>query len=261
MVLFFRALGVQTRVIQALVYREMLKKLGTNKAGILSAIGQPLSQILILSALFTIIGRNNPIGGSIVLFLATAIIPYNFCVLMATQMIKSREQSKSLMTHPLITPFDTIVANLIIESGILLIAGAIIFIGVGLFGYWDFSYDSLLNILLMILISILLGFSVGLINASLSARFTFYPKIWSIITSPLFFMSGIFYVASERFPPEVIAILYYNPVLHITEWSRSAFYRTWESSFVDFNYLIGFTLTALFIGLVTSRLTQEKARE
>lgn len=261
MVLFFRALGVQTRVIQALVYREMLTRLGNNKVGIFSALGQPLSQILLLAALFTIIGRNNPIGGSIILFLATAIIPYNFCVLMATEMMTNQAKSKSLMTHPLITPFDTIFANLIIETLVLLIAGIIIFTGVGLLGYWDFSYDSLINLLLMIIVSIILGFSIGLINASLAARFSFYPKIWSVITRPLFIMSGIFFIATERFPPEVVDILYYNPVLHLTEWSRSAFYRTWESSFVDLKYLIGFTLTTLFIGLITSRLTQEKARE
>ena len=261
MILFLNALNIQVRVIQALVYREMLIKLGNNKTGFLSALGKPLSQILFLSLLFTIIGRNNPIGGSIVLFLATAVIPYNFCIIMATQMMTNQGASKSLMTHPFITPFDTIIANLIIESAILLTAGVIIFAGVGLLGYWDYTYDSLIDILLMIIVSIVLGFAIGLINAALAARFSLYPKFWSLLSRPLFLTSGVFFVASERFPPEVMTILYYNPVLHITEWSRSAFYRTWESSLVDLKYLLGFTLTALFIGLVMQRLTEEKARE
>lgn len=261
MALFLNALSIQVRVIQALVYRETLIKLGNNKIGFLSAIGQSLSQILFLSLLFTVIGRNNPIGGSIVLFLATAVIPYNFCIIMATKMMTNQGTSKSLMTHSFITPFDTIIANLIIESTILLLAGVVIFTGVGLLGYWDYSYDSLIDILLMIIVSITLGFAIGLINAALAARFSLYPKFWGILTRPLFLTSGVFFVASERFPPEVMAFLYYNPVLHITEWSRSAFYRTWESSLVDLKYLLGFTLTALFIGLVMQRLTEEKARE
>lgn len=261
MIGFFKALKVQSRVIAALIYREVITRLGHNKSGILSAIGSPLSQILVISLLFTIIGRNNPIGGSIVLFLATAIIPYNFCVLMANQIMSSSQQSKSLMTHPLITPFDTILANLIVESTILLLAAALIFTGVGYFGFWDFTYDSLIGIELVIITSIILGFSIGLMNAALASRFTFYPKVWSLLTRPLFFMSGIFYIASERFPPEVLAVLYYNPVLHITEWSRSAFYRTWESSFVDYNYLLGFILVALFIGMASQRLMQEETRE
>lgn len=261
MIDFFKALGVQSRVVGALVYRETITRVGNNKAGILSALGAPLSQILLLSLLFTIIGRNNPIGGSIVLFLATAVIPYNFCVLMATQIMTSSQQSKSLMTHTLITPFDTILANLIIESSILLIAGTIIFAGVAYFGFWDLTYDSLIGIEMVIVASIILGFSIGLMNAALASRFSFYPKIWTLLTRPLFFMSGIFYIASERFPPEAMAVLYYNPILHITEWSRSAFYRTWESTFVDFNYLTWFILTSLFIGMSSQRLMQEQTRE
>ena len=256
------ALNVQIRVVGALAYRESLLRYGRNGFGYLSALMKPLGQILFISALFYAIDRNNPLGGSVVLFLATAIIPYEAFSKLASKMMSATKQaSTSTMIHPLVTAFDVLLAKLFVEVSLITVAAIVIFSGVGLFGYWDYSVDSVLQIILAFLTAIVLGFSVGLINTAITTKFEGYEKIWSLLSRPLFFMSGIFYVASERFPQEVLDILYYNPVLHITEWSRSAFYNNWDSTLLDFKYLMGFVVTTLFFGLVSQRLVRSEARE
>lgn len=256
------SLKVQIRVVGALAYRESLLRYGRNGFGYLSSLLVPLSQILFISALFTAIDRNNPLGGSVVLFIATAIIPYEAFSKLAIKMMSATKQaSTSTMIHPVVTALDVLFAKLLVEVSLITVAAIVIFSGVGLFGYWDYSVDSLVQIILAFLTAIVLGFSVGLINTSITTKFAGYEKIWPLISKPLFFMSGIFYIASDRFPQEVLNILYYNPVLHITEWSRSAFYDRWESSLLDFKYLYGFVLTTLFFGLVSQRLVRSEARE
>lgn len=256
------ALSIQVRVIGALLYREFTINSGESKAGYVTAILDPITQILFIAAIFTTIGRGNPLGGSVILFIATGIIPFGLCVKLAGRMMGVISiPNKKLYKYSHVTTFDTVISKLIIESMTLIIASLVIFTGVGIIGFWDYSYDSMLGIMCATIAALTLGFSVGLINIYLATKFAGYTKAWNLISRPLFFISGVFFVASDRFPPEILQYLYFNPVLHIIEWMRSSFYRTWDSSFLDLNYLFSFIICALFLGLLLLKINSKASRQ
>jgi capsular polysaccharide transport system permease protein len=260
MLRFFRAIAVKSRIINALFIHALLAEHGKSKIGYLTAIIKPLGQIIMLSTMFTILGRNAAIGDNLVLFLATGVIPYNLCIGLANKMLQINKSHRTILSSTPATPFDISIAFLLSETLLLLIAAIIILVGLGNFGYWDHQVDSLLGILLIMIASILLGYSIGLFNTSVAAIIPAYEKVWKILSMPLFLMSGVFFIADRRFPPEVIEILQYNPILHIIEFTRDSFYRSWESSLFDLSYVLWFILYAMTCGLLMQKLTQTKVR-
>src|SRR5260370_41194433 len=70
------AAGRQGRVLFALMLRNMRTKFFGHGLGTLIAIAWPLSHIVICVVIYTVIGRAAPFGDSIVLFVATGIVPF-----------------------------------------------------------------------------------------------------------------------------------------------------------------------------------------
>lgn len=257
---FLKAVGVKARVIHALFIHSLLAEHGKTKIGYLTAVIKPLGQIIMLTTMFAILGRSAPIGDSFVLFLATGIIPYNLCIGLANKMMQINKSHRGILNSMPVTPFDISVAFLLSETLILLLSSAIILLGLGNFGYWDHKVDSLLGILLTVVASVLLGYGIGLFNVSMAAITPSYEKIWKILSMPLFIMSGIIFTVDQRFPAEAIAILKYNPLLHITEAMRDNFYKSWESMLFDISYVLWFIISALLLGLLMQKITQTRVR-
>lgn len=261
---FRQALGVQIRVIKALLYREVLAQYGATKMGYLWAVILPMSQTFILAVIFWGIGRADIFGtdfGSITLFIATGFLSLNLFTGISNQVMNSNNANKALFGYPLVLPFDAMIARVILSTITTLVSFATTLLLLHQLDFWEPEIDSILRFMAVISVTALLGFGVGLINSYLVLYLPSYTNIYSIMTRPLLFMSGVFYLASDQLPPTVLDIIYYNPILHCTEWLRSAFYNEWESKFTDFNYLIPFTVITLFVGLLTQRLSQKKARE
>lgn len=257
---FFKAVAVKGRIIHALFIHAILTEHGKSKIGYLTAIIKPLGQIIMISTMFTVLGRAAPIGDNLVLFIATGVIPYNLCIGLTNKMLHTNKSYKNILHSTPATPFDISIAFLLSETLVILIATMAILTGLGHFGYWDHKVDSLLNVLLISIASITLGYGIGVFNASLTAIIPSYEKVWKILSMPLFMMSGVFFIADQRFPAEVIEILKYNPLLHIVESMRDGFYRSWESTLFDLSYVLWFVLTTLTIGLIMQKLTQSRKR-
>ena len=262
---FIQALKVQKRVIKALLFREILAQYGTTKIGYLWAIILPISQTLVMSLIFWSIGRGDKFGsdfGSITLFIATGFLPLNLFTNISIQIMQSNSANAALFGYPLVLPFDAMISRLILSSITTLLSFIATLLMLFQLGFWPPEVDSALQVLGAVLACSLLGFGVGLINAYLVLFFPSYPNIYSIITRPLMFMSGVFYLASDPvIPSSILNILYYNPLLHCTEWLRSGFYNGWDSKFTDFKYLTTVIVITLFLGLLTQRLSQKRARE
>ncbi len=255
-----KALQVKSRVIGALVYRSLLSEHGTTRLGYIAAIFKALGKVIMLSTIFMLISRNVPVGDNLIIFLASGILPFSMCIDLVNKIMTMNKSGRMLMTHPLITPLDIAISILILQSAITLIASIILLLGAGLLGLWDYKIASLLGILLTSITAILLGFGVGLMNVSIVVRVPSYEKIWQLLSMPLFILSGIFYV-SDMLPREALDVLKYNPLMHITESMRDSFYRGWNSSFVNQQYLLFFTTVTIFLGLFLEKTTQKRVRE
>ena len=94
------------------------------------------------------------------------------------------------------------------------------------------------------LLPLTLGF--GVMNAFLFLAFPAWERIWTILTRPLFIISGVFFLF-EDVPAELREYLWYNPLFHVTGQMRSAFYATYDAAYVSVVYplMIGAGLTVL----------------
>jgi capsular polysaccharide transport system permease protein len=257
--MLLKSLLVQKRIIGAIVYRLVKSEHGTTGLGYLSAFLKPLGQIIFFSMIFTFMSRNLPLGDNHTIFLASGIIPLHLCLTVINRIMSVDILGKPLLKHPMISPIDISIAVLLMESGILIIVSLLVFLSVGLIGLWDFRIDSLLIIITTALFAIAIGFGVGLINLSIKIRIPTYPKIWQLMSMPLFIISGVFYT-TDRLPEAVLEYLYYNPLLHITDSMRSGIYRSWDGDFSSYTYLTTFMVITIFLGLLFQRITDKLIR-
>ena len=260
MKIFWNAFRVQRRVIFALILRETRTRYGKTRIGYLWALFEPLAHMLIFAAIFSFTGRTSPLGGSVGLLVLTGLFPYNLFSNLSTQLMNAVEANKVLLSYPHVTPFDVMASRTILEIATQVLVFIFVLLILAIQNLWDMQIDSLLNVLFVILIVTALGAGMGLINAVLAFKFPSYANIYGLIMRPMYFLSGIFFVVGYM-STEIQNIMYYNPVAHLIEWFRSAIYVGYTSEFLDKHYLLNFTLTVLFLGLLLLRLSRHKIRQ
>lgn len=102
-----------------------------------------------------------------------------------------------------------------------------------------------------------MGFSIGVALGAWVPLFPIVENITKIfIGRPLFFISGVFFTI-EMIPIEFREILLLNPLFHLIEMFRSAFFISFESEYTDPSYAI----SSILILLVTALLTQRALRK
>ena len=190
----------------------------------------------------------------------TGLFPYALFSNLATQLMNAVEANKVLLSYPHVTPFDVMAARTILEVVTQIVVFTVVLFILGVNGYWDFKIDNVFNVILVIFVATGLGVGVGLINSVLAFKLPSYAQTFSIFMRPMYFMSGIFFVVGWM-STDIQGVLYYNPVVHLIEWFRSAIYVNYESTYMDKKYLLGFTITVLFFGLLLQRLVRHKVRQ
>jgi capsular polysaccharide transport system permease protein len=260
MIIFWNAFSVQRRVIYALILRETRTRYGKTRIGYLWALFEPLAHMLIFAAIFSFIGRSSPLGGSVAMLVLTGLFPYNLFSNLATQLMNAVEANKVLLSYPHVTPFDVMVSRAILEVATQVIVFSFVLLILAVQDLWDMNVGSVIDVIMVVLVGSLLGVGLGLMNAVLAFKFPSYANIFGMILRPLYFLSGIFFVVSYM-STDIQNIMYYNPVAHLIEWFRSAMYPGYESSFLDKQYILNFTLTVVFFGLLFLRLARHKIRQ
>ena len=109
-----------------------------------------------------------------------------------------------------------------------------------------------LKMMMALLGLILFGSGVGLINAVVSSKFHSWRNIYSMITAPMLFLSGVFY-SLEMLPPKIQNVLVWNPIIHGVEGLRDGYYLGYRAGLIDLPYLYLCGLIATLIGLAGER--------
>ena len=257
---FLNAFSVQRRVIFALILRETKTRYGKTRIGYLWALFEPMAHMLIFAAIFSFIGRSSPLGGSVAMLVLTGLFPYNLFFNLATQLLNAVEGNRVLLSYPHVTPFDVMVARSILEVATQIVVFSFVLLVLATLDLWDMQVDSVIGLIMVVLVGSSLGVGLGLVNAVLAFRFPSYANVFGMIQRPMYFLSGIFFVVGYM-STDIQNIMYYNPIVHLIEWFRSAVYIGYESDFLDKQYLFNFTLAVVFLGLLLLRLVRHKIRQ
>jgi capsular polysaccharide transport system permease protein len=252
--IYAEALATQARVIGALMLRDMRTRFGRSFFGYVIIVMWPLTHLLVLMTIYTLVRRLVPIGTSAPVFFGTGILPYILCLYPARMIMLSLVQNKPLLYFPVVKSFDVIVAR-----GMLEVITAFWVIAIFCFILLIFGVDIMPiypeEALLAIFSTIYLAFSMGFISAVLYGIMRAWVAIQIAILILMYFTSGALFMPSTL-PESVQTLLWFNPLLHSVEWLRSAYYDGYGYTLLSRGYLVGFSTALLFIGLLAERMVR-----
>ena len=128
-------ISMQSRVIGALMLRDIKTRFGGNPANYVIAIGWPIGHIVLLLVVYSAAGRAAPYGSSATQFFATGVMPFitfNYC---ARFSMFALLLNSPLMGFPIVKMLDIVLARIFLEiisslSVVLIVTLGLLAIGV-----------------------------------------------------------------------------------------------------------------------------------
>lgn len=233
-------------VIFALMLREMATRYGRSWGGYVWAVIEPIAMISLLAFVFSYFLVTPPIGESFVLFYTTGFLPFMAFSEVVNQTGSSLTQNRNLIYFPPVTPLDTVIARFGLSCATLVVISALVFSGALI--YTGHGFDVKIEFLLSgMAAAVVLGLGIGTLNALLFAFLPAWRIIWSILSRPLFLISGIFFVF-DTLPNDAQGLLWWNPLIHVIGLTRMAFYSTYDGNYVSISFAYGIGIVTFIIG-------------
>ncbi|OCX66438.1 sugar ABC transporter permease [Thioclava sp. SK-1] len=236
------------RVIMALTLREMSSRYGRSPGGYIWAILEPLGGIFVMALGFSLLVRSPPLGTSFLLFYASGFTAFNLYQGISNTVARAIAFSKQLLSYPAVSWLDAILARFILNSLTGIMVGYITIVSILVITGERPNLD-VGPLIEGLLLTLLLGLSVGTLNCALMGVISVWDQIWSIATRPLFIISGVFFLY-DTLPQTIQDILWFNPLLHIVGLMHMGFYPTYHPVHISPLYVIMVSLGMLFLGLV-----------
>ena len=234
------------RVLFAMMVREMGAKFGRSAGGYFWAIAEPLGGIVMLALAFSVALRSPPIGTSFMFFYATGMIPFTLYRKVEGAASSAVRSNRGLLTYPVVTPLDAVLANFILNTLTTMVVGLILFTSIIFIQDVHVNFDPP-RVLLAMAMAALLGLGVGTFNCVLTGFFPTWKNVWAVVTRPLFLVSGIFYTY-DSVPAAFQSVLWYNPIVHVVGMTRAGFYGVYRDEYVSVTYVMGVALGTFVIG-------------
>lgn len=238
------------RSIIALMMREMATEHGRNPGGYIWAVLQPLAGIMIMVLLFQI-GlrvRSPSLGSSFGLFFASGMVPFMAWRQVSQQMSTALRYSSAFLAYPPVTLVDALAARFILNSFTHLLVGYILY-AFFLSFYDTGAYLNLPGMALGCAMFMVLILGVGIMNAFLTGVFPVWNQAWTVITRPLFLISGVFFLY-EDMPLPIRDWLWWNPLTHAIGQIRKATYHQYDALWVSPFYVFTIGLVLTLFGLL-----------
>lgn len=239
-----------TRTVAALILREISTTYGRSAGGYLWAFADPILGITLLTVIFQhALGNTNPVlGSSFPLFYASGYLPFQMYHDLGNKTALSLRFSKPLLAYPTVTFVDAILARLILNGLVHVIVLIVVMGGIAVIQRISLVADVAVVARALALI-MLLGVGIGTLNCFLMMRFPVWERAWSIISRPVFLMSGIFFTY-DLMPTMVQNVLWWNPVIHVVGLMRRGIYGVYRADYVSESYVLTVGLLTLVMGLL-----------
>lgn len=238
------------RTVAALILREIATTYGRSPGGYVWALADPILGVALLTLVFQhALGNTNPLlGTSFPLFYASGYLPFQMYHDISNKTAQSLRFSRPLLAYPAVTFVDALIARLILNGVLHVIVFTVLIGGIAIVQRIPLVLD--VGVVLHALgLTVLLGAGIGTLNCFLIMRFPVWERAWSILTRPLFLMSGIFFTY-ELMPSVVRDVLWWNPVLHIVGLMRRGIYGVYPADYVNEGYVVTLSLILLVSGLL-----------
>lgn len=244
------------RVLVALIFREAAMRFGAGPIAYVWTLVEPALLVGLMLVMRVYVKSYSPaFGESSTLFLLTGLIVFRLTRGTISKAGKAISANQSLFSFGLVKPPDVVIARTVVEFTIWMIVLTLFFTAVA----------RILNItvitnfqgfIMALCATFYFCLAMSMFNATFGALIPIWRILWKIMTLPLLFLSGVLYVPSTM-PPEVQAIIWWNPFLHCIEAMRSSSYLDYISLYSP-SYLFGLTTVVLLVSLMVERLFRKE---
>ena len=236
------------RIVIALMLREMATTYGRSAGGYLWAILEPVLGIALLSVIFSLAMTRPSLGTNFPLFYASGLLPFLMFNDISGKVASSIRFSRPFLAYPSVTFVDILIARILLNALTHTAIVAIVLTSIMVFYQLPLVFD-LTAIFEALLITAMLAVGVGTVNCYLATAFPVWERIWSILTRPLFLMSGIFFLYGMM-PVKAQNILWFNPLIHCVGMMRKGLYPTYAGDYLSPGYVVGVSVVLFVLGLM-----------
>lgn len=220
--------------IGTLIDRERRTRFAGGILGYLWAYLTPLMWIAFVVILFRLLERVPPLFVGAEIFVASGFLPYLIFRQTVTSLSRTVPANRYLLYIRPVSVNDLLLASALLEGLNVTITALIVF------GFVTFAFQAALpvhvaQVILGLTVAWLLGAGVGRCVAVIGLYSDSFARAVPIILRPMFWLSGIFYTATEL-PGAVQNILWFSPLLHITESVREGYFLGYQSPISELWY-------------------------
>ncbi|WP_276320929.1 ABC transporter permease [Alkanindiges illinoisensis] len=243
-----QSLGIQKRVVFALLMREIITRFGRHNIGFLWLFAEPMIFTLAITAAWT---ATKGVHGSELPIIPFAVTGYSTVLLwrnVANRCGKAVEANGALLFHRNVKIIDLMLSRIILEIGgatISFVVISVAFIALGLMELPDNIFLMLMAWLLTAWFATGLGFIVGVI----SEVSELFDRLWHAFTYILFGLSGVGFLV-DWLPTGMQKVVLYIPMVHGTEMLRHGYFGDSIVTYEDPVFLILINISFTFFGLL-----------
>jgi capsular polysaccharide transport system permease protein len=248
--------NIQTRVIGALMLRELTTRFGRENIGFLWIMVEPLLFAVLVGLLWRVMKGPVEFGVDIMSFVVSGYIPLVLFRSSLSRSVSSFIANGSLLYHRQIKILDIILVRFFIELVGHMMAYLFIAVILGAFGIFPWPYD-MGFLLLGWAYYALFTISVCLIIAPLSEMNEILEKFMPVTAYLMVPFSGAFFIVSAL-SPAVAEIILYSPPVHGMEMMRYGLFGPSIDPQYSLLYPLQFCLPCMALGLLLCRAVRKQ---
>lgn len=213
--------------VLAIIAREVRSRYTGDRLGYLWTYLTPLAWVAIVYFVFIFFGSRIPIDTDILSFILSGIIPYATFRYVINAFIRARVAFRQVVALGTTSKATVYTAVAITET----YNGLFVSLGLLVFNYLMFGYFEMHDVLTAFWgfgLAAGIGAAFGYMMVGLGNYSEAFPRSQGIVLRPMFYISGIFYIANEL-PLNVREILSWNPLFHAIEILREGMFAGYES--------------------------------
>ena len=245
-------LNITLSVWKALFLREAITRLSNGRAAWLWLMIEPIIVIIFHLYWYSVLHVGTMYGMDISIWFMLGFSAYFLFNRVGSQCMNAVNANQTLFAYQVVKPVDTVIVRAALESFLMTVTIGLLCLTIKILGLPIYLADPLLAITAWVGLG-LLGLGYGLIFSVINELVPEIEKILRFIMLPLYFISGVL-IPIISIPEPYYDWLMFNPIIHGVEYLRLAFGNGYIApQNLSLNYLYGFSLSSIFLGLMLHR--------
>ncbi len=231
-------------------------RFSVSKTGVFWTFFEPFVQVLVMVLIKVLLFSTASNNFDFTVFLALNFTAFNLFKNIINKSMGAFKANKTLFVYKQVKPLDTIIARILVE---VFITGIIIifFVIIGLYFNYDLNVQNLPMVAAGFFYLVLFALSWATLLAVANSFVESVGKTMNMLMTFLMFGSAVFYTI-EMLPLPIQNLLLYNPLVHFMEMIHGYYFNVLDDRFVDYNYMLLWTIIPLYLGLWFYRKLEEK---